>query len=57
VEIRKLERNSGSVGLNIPIRYARNLDLKPGDYVKVELTVDRKIIVTKAELTQGERTP
>lgn len=57
METRKLEKNSGSTSLNLPYKFARNLDLKPGDYVNIELTVDRKIIVTKAGQTQGERTP
>lgn len=57
MEKRKLERNSGSIGLNIPMKYAKNLNLKPGDYVNIELTVDRKIVVTKAEQTQGVSTP
>lgn len=57
MEIRKLERNSGSTSLNLPYKFAKNLNLKPGDYVNIELTVDRKIIVSKADQPQGESTP
>jgi antitoxin component of MazEF toxin-antitoxin module len=54
VEKRKLERNSGSISLNIPYRFAKICDLHPGDYVKVELTLDHKITIEKDITVHGE---
>ena len=57
MEIRKLERNSGSTSLNIPYRYCANLGLKPGVFVAVEFTQDKRIIIKRAVQPIEETTP
>jgi AbrB family looped-hinge helix DNA binding protein len=50
VEIRKIFKQGRTLAVTIPKQIRVNLGLSPGDYVSIELTVDRKVQIQKAKI-------
>ena len=54
MEIRKLQQHGHSVAVNLPPKYLVNLHLNTQDYVLIELTPDKRIIISKYVPKQTE---